>query len=134
MNRRYQRGYAAIPYVISLFSTVGAGGAAAGAGAGAAAAGAGAAAAGAGVAAGTGIGLGTAAGIAAATTAVGLGVGALTKPKTPSTAGMAPPTIDQARQAQQVTDRLKQRTGVLANIYGGSGSGTAPSVGRATLG
>jgi hypothetical protein len=46
---------------------------------------------------------------------------------------MAPPTIDQAKQAQQTSDRLKQRRGVLANIYGG-GSTAAPSVGKTTLG
>jgi len=46
---------------------------------------------------------------------------------------MAPPTIDQAKQAQQAADRLRLRKGVLANVYGGAGATGAPSVGTAKL-
>ncbi len=43
-----------------------------------------------------------------------------------------PPTIDQAAQNQQITDRIRQRRGELRNIYGG-GAGAAPTVGTKTL-
>lgn len=43
------------------------------------------------------------------------------------------PTIDDARQQQQVSDRILRRRGVLANIFSGANSAT-PSVGKATLG
>jgi hypothetical protein len=56
----------------------------------------------------------------------------ITKPDIPKVPGV--PTIDQAKQYQQETDRIRRRRGVFANIFGGS-SGSAASVGtRALLG
>ena len=80
---------------------------------------------------------GITAGQALTASLIATGVGALgsklLQPKMPSLAGNAPPTIDQAKQAQQQADRLKARRGVLANIYGGALGGGAPSVGVKTL-
>lgn len=123
---KYQRGYAVIPWIASFFTTAGTGTAAAGAAAAGSTAAAGTAAAAGGISAGA------AAASAAATAAVGLLGSKLLQPKAPSIAGMAPPSIDQAKQAQQATDRLKLRRGVLANVYGG-GLGGTPSVGVKTL-
>jgi len=116
--RKHQRGYAVIPYLASFFTTAGAAGAAGGTAAvGAGAAGIGASAAGAALAAGATV-------LAAKASA----------PKPLSIAGNAPPSIDQAKQAQQDTDRLRLRRGVLSNIYGGgaTGGGT-PQVASKTL-
>lgn len=43
-----------------------------------------------------------------------------------------PITLDQAALAQQESDRLTRRKGVLANIYGGA-SNAQPTVGTKTL-
>jgi len=43
------------------------------------------------------------------------------------------PTIDTARQRQDLTDQFTRRKGRLATIFGG-GSASPPSVGRTTLG
>lgn len=43
-----------------------------------------------------------------------------------------PPTTDEAAMQTQDLDRIRRRQGVLANIYGGSGSST-PTVGQKTL-
>lgn len=56
----------------------------------------------------------------------------ITKPDVPKVPGT--PTIDDARDQRQETDRIRKRRGILANIYGGSAP-TAPTVGtRALLG
>lgn len=107
---KYQRGYAVIPYLASFF-TAGASTAGAAATVGTAAAGA--------------------AGAAVGTAAVGALASKALAPKAPSQAGLAPPTLDQAKQAQQQNDRLLQRKGVLANIY--SPQGGTPSVGTTKL-
>lgn len=130
---KYQRGYAVIPYLASLFTTAG-GAAAAGGGAaaaGGAAAGAGAAAAGTAAAAG-GISAGAAAASAAATIGAGVLASKVLAPKTPNMAGNAPPSIDETKQAQQTADRIRLRKGVLANIYGG-GTGGTPTIGTKAL-
>jgi hypothetical protein len=44
-----------------------------------------------------------------------------------------PPTTDEAAQNQQVTDRIKRRRGVLANLYGGGATSGAPSTAVKTL-
>lgn len=112
MNTRHkQRGYTALPW---LFNAV------------------------AGYAASAGASYGTAYAVgAAATAATAYGVGkagqAALAPKTPGlTAGATPPTVDQATQQQNQSDRLRLRRGVLANIYGGSAT-SAPLVGTAKL-
>jgi len=110
-----------------LFTTAGAGGAAAGAGAAAGGAAAG------GAAAAGGISAGAAAAAAVGSTVAGLAASKLLAPKGPSMAGMAPPTIDQAKQTDQIQQRIQQRKGVLANIYGGSSRTSAPSVARTSL-
>ena len=53
------------------------------------------------------------------------------KPALPAPPGI--PTVDTARQGQQLTDALMRRKGALANIFGGNVSG-APPVGKTTLG
>lgn len=45
----------------------------------------------------------------------------------------AAPTIDQAQQSIDESDRLRRRRGVYANIFAGGGA-AAPAVGKATLG
>lgn len=57
----------------------------------------------------------------------------LTPPKMPNLTPTPPPTIDKAKQDQQTQQRLQQRKGVLANIYGGSTTSSAPSVGTTSL-
>lgn len=47
--------------------------------------------------------------------------------------GRKAPNIDDAAIRQQESDRLRRRRGVLANIFGGAGSGGAPSVATKTL-
>lgn len=42
------------------------------------------------------------------------------------------PTIDDAREQQQESDRIRKRRGAFANIFGGSNY-TAPAVGTRTL-
>jgi hypothetical protein len=44
-----------------------------------------------------------------------------------------PPTPDEAAQNQQVTDRIKRRRGVLANLFGGSSAAGAPNTATKTL-
>jgi hypothetical protein len=51
--------------------------------------------------------------------------------KSPEVPGV--PTIDTARQRQDLTDQFTRRKGKLATIFGG-GSAAAPSVGRTMLG
>lgn len=61
----------------------------------------------------------------------GVGYGAMTpgEVKTPKV-----PTIDEARQQRQETDRIRRRRGVLGNIYAGE-KAAAPTLGvRTTLG
>lgn len=43
------------------------------------------------------------------------------------------PTIDQAAQNLQESDRIRRRRGVLANIYGGGSDGSSASVGTKQL-
>ncbi len=43
------------------------------------------------------------------------------------------PTLDDTSQRRALADRLRRRRGVLANLYGGTASNTAPSVGLKTL-
>lgn len=125
MGPKYQRGYAVIPWVASLFTTAGAAGAT-GAAAGGAAAAAGTTAAVAGGAAATGAGLGTALATAAATGVAAVGASKLLAPKTPGLQpGGAPPSIDQAKQSQQTSDRLRTRRGVLANVFSGGSNPAA---------
>ena len=69
---------------------------------------------------------------AAAATAAGAGVAALTRPKAPSPPPV-PNSNDAANAAQQQADALRQRRGVLSNIYVGSQSTPAVS-GKTTLG
>lgn len=124
MGPKYQRGYAVIPWVASLFTTAGAAGAT-GAAAGTAAAAGGTAAA-AGGAAAAGAGLGAAAATAAATVGAGVLASKLLAPKAPGLQpGGAPPSIDQAKQAQQTSDRLRTRRGVLANVFSGGSNPAA---------
>jgi len=44
-----------------------------------------------------------------------------------------PPTIDEANKNRDITDRLRRRRGVLANIFGGATASSAPAVGTKTL-
>src|SRR6266404_7943279 len=132
--KRHQRGYAAIPYIVSFFTASGTAGATAAAGS--AAATTGAAAAGTAVAAGgasaAGLAAAGAAGAAAYTGLAAYGASKLIgQPKAPVIPGV--PTIDQAAQQRQTQDRLLARRGVLANIYGGNRTGGAPTVGTARL-
>lgn len=55
----------------------------------------------------------------------------LKAPQLPEIPGV--PTIDQAAQSQQYSDRILRRRGILATIFGGS-SASQPNVGRSTLG
>src|SRR6266404_81775 len=131
--KRHQRGYAAIPYIVSFFTASGTAGATAAAGS--AAATTGAAAAGTAVAAGgasaAGLAAAGAAGAAAYTGLAAYGASKLIgQPKAPVIPGV--PTIDQAAQQRQTQDRILARRGVLANLYS-SGTGGAPVVGRARL-
>lgn len=59
------------------------------------------------------------------------GVLGLNMPDLPEIPGV--PTIDQAAQNQQYSDRILRRRGILATIFGGSSS-SQPNVGRSTLG
>lgn len=43
------------------------------------------------------------------------------------------PLLDDTSQRRALADRLRRRRGVLANLYGGTASNTAPSVGLKTL-
>lgn len=43
------------------------------------------------------------------------------------------PTLDDTSKRRALSDRLRRRRGVLANLYGGTASNTAPSVGLKTL-
>lgn len=106
---KYQRGYQALPYLSSLFST------------------AGSAIAGAAGSATIGSTL--------AQTAIAVGAAKAFSPK----AGKVPqapgaPTLDLAANAQQQSDRLARRRGVLSNIYGGATTSSPAVVGRQTLG
>lgn len=135
---------ASAAYIASWFggSTAAAGGTAAagtaaGTAAGATAAGTAAGATAAGTtaaAAGTTAAAGTAAGTAAAgwgtgatlagQAALGAGASALLAPKPPNAQKpVGPPTIDQARQAQQQQDQLRTRRGIYANILTRSNGG-----------
>lgn len=132
-SRHHQRGYAAIPYIVSFFTASGTAGATAAAGSTAAAAGgAGAAAAGTAAAAGSaGLAAAGAAGAAAYTGLAAYGASKLIgQPKQPTIPGV--PTIDQAAQQRQAQDRILARRGVLANIYSAGRSGP-PVVGQAKL-
>jgi hypothetical protein len=67
------------------------------------------------------------------------GIGALGKlikpdlPNVPAAPGV--PNLDEAAQNRDQLDRIKQRKGVLANIFGGRTKATAPSSGvKALLG
>jgi hypothetical protein len=54
--------------------------------------------------------------------------------KKPKVQTPSAPTIDDAAQREQEADRVRRRRGVLANIFGGSGSGAGPTVAKTTLG
>lgn len=65
--------------------------------------------------------------ITSRTTSDSLGI---TKPDIPKVPGT--PTIDEAKQFQQETDRIRRRRGVFANMFGGSSAGS-PAVGTRVL-
>jgi hypothetical protein len=44
-----------------------------------------------------------------------------------------PPTIDDARKRRDYLDRIRQRRGVLATVFGGASSTSTPKVGAAQL-
>jgi hypothetical protein len=54
-------------------------------------------------------------------------------PKTPPTPPGVPNPNDAANAAQQTTDAMRMRRGMLANIYAGAGT-SAPVVGKTVLG
>jgi hypothetical protein len=53
-------------------------------------------------------------------------------PKMPKIPDQKVPTVDEAQQARQLSDRINRRKGVLATMFGGGTS--SPNVGRTTLG
>lgn len=55
------------------------------------------------------------------------------KPKTPPPTPQVPNVNDAANAAQSQTDAMRQRRGLLANIYAGA-SNTAPVSGKTALG
>lgn len=57
----------------------------------------------------------------------------LLAPKAPPAPPGTPNPNDAANAAQQTTDAMRMRRGMLANIYGGAGSG-APVTGKTQLG
>lgn len=50
------------------------------------------------------------------------------KPETPGL-----PTLDAAAKDRDITDRLRRRRGLLANLFGGMQRNTQPTVGLKTL-
>jgi hypothetical protein len=67
--------------------------------------------------------------ITSRTTSDALGI---TKPDVPKIPGV--PTIDEAKQYQQETDRIRRRRGVFANVFAGNSGGSASVGTRALLG
>lgn len=57
----------------------------------------------------------------------------LLKPKSPPAAPGVPNPNDAANAAQSVTDQMRLRRGLMANIYAGAGS-TQPVTGKTQLG
>lgn len=57
----------------------------------------------------------------------------LFKPKTPPAPPGVPNPNDAANAAQSLTDSMRMRRGLMANIYAGN-SNTAPVTGKTTLG
>lgn len=56
----------------------------------------------------------------------------ITKPKVPKVPGT--PTIDDARDMRQETDRVKKRRGILSNIFAGNSAAPATVGTRSLLG
>ena len=88
--------------------------------------------AGAGVAA-AGVATGNPALVAGGVGIIGASAAASQKPKAPM--APTPPNYNNAANAaQQQADALRQRRGVLANIYAGGAGGAPPAVGKSSLG
>jgi hypothetical protein len=56
----------------------------------------------------------------------------ITKPEVPKVPGE--PTIDDARQNRQESDRIRKRRGILANVYAGSTAAPATTGTRSLMG